>query len=127
MPCPAERPLYLESMTSRRIEAWKPARRLSVGAEVLPGGGVDFRVWSTRCRRIEVVLEGSGAGSAFALEPEADHYFAGTVPVAGPGSLYRFRLDGEAALVPDPASRFQPRGPDGPSQVIDPTFAWTDQ
>ena len=26
----------------------------------------------------------------------------------------------------DPASRFQPDGVDGPSEIIDPTFAWTD-
>ena len=40
---------------------------------------------------------------------------------------YRFRLDqGEAAL-PDPASRFQPEGPHGPSEIVDPgDFAWTD-
>ena len=36
-------------------------------------------------------------------------------------------LDDEAELYPDPASRFQPDGPHGPSQVIDPSsFAWTD-
>jgi maltooligosyltrehalose trehalohydrolase len=40
---------------------------------------------------------------------------------------YRLRLDqGEAAL-PDPASRFQPEGPHGPSEIVDPgDFAWTD-
>ena len=36
-------------------------------------------------------------------------------------------LDGRDEF-PDPASRFQPEGPHGPSQVIDPgTFPWTDQ
>jgi maltooligosyltrehalose trehalohydrolase len=40
--------------------------------------------------------------------------------------LYRYRLDDSARLYPDPASRFQPNGPHGPSQVIDPkTFQWT--
>ena len=41
---------------------------------------------------------------------------------------YRFRLDrGETAL-PDPASRFQPEGPHGPSEIVDPgEFAWTDR
>src|SRR5205823_3386241 len=43
------------------------------------------------------------------------------------GTRYRFRLDGEQALYPDPASRFQPDGVHGPSQVIDPgAFRWTD-
>ena len=32
-----------------------------------------------------------------------------------------------AQAYPDPASRFQPEGPHGPSQIIDPSrFAWTD-
>lgn len=40
---------------------------------------------------------------------------------------YRYRLDG-ANAIPDPASRFQPEGPHGPSQIIDPSsFEWTDQ
>jgi maltooligosyltrehalose trehalohydrolase len=61
------------------------------------------------------------------LEPEGDGYFAGTVGSAGVGSLYRFRLDEGSDLYPDPESRFQPEGPHGPSQVIDPSvFPWTD-
>ncbi len=45
----------------------------------------------------------------------------------GPGSRYRFRIDGDL-LVPDPASRFQPESVDGPSEVIDPrAFEWADQ
>jgi maltooligosyltrehalose trehalohydrolase len=40
---------------------------------------------------------------------------------------YRFRLDRGEAGLPDPASRFQPEGPHGPSEIIDPEdFAWTD-
>src|SRR4029078_5261805 len=42
------------------------------------------------------------------------------------GSRYWFRLDGKETF-PDPASRFQPDGPHGPSQVVDPhAFRWTD-
>jgi maltooligosyltrehalose trehalohydrolase len=105
-----------------------------VGAEILPEGGVHFRVWAPRRKRVEVVLEdGPGAvpgstGPAVELEPEAGGYFAGRVTGAGDGTLYRFRLDGEEKLLPDPASRFQPEGPHGPSEVIDPgKFRWTDQ
>jgi maltooligosyltrehalose trehalohydrolase len=55
-------------------------------------------------------------------------YFAGIHPEARTGSLYGFLLNGDRRLLPDPASRFQPQGPHGPSQVIDPTaFQWTDQ
>jgi len=100
-------------------------RRLPFGAEVLPGSGVHFRVWAPRRRRVEVVLEDGGAGRA--LEPEAHGWHAGTVDEAAAGTRYRYRLDGDDPLVPDPASRFQPDGPHGPSEVIDPSsFAWTD-
>ncbi len=99
-------------------------RRLPVGAEVQPGGGVHFRVWAADRRRVSVVLTGSG--QEFPLEPERDGYYSGLVPSAKAGSLYRYRLDGGDAF-PDPASRFQPEGPHGPSQVIDcGGFAWTD-
>jgi maltooligosyltrehalose trehalohydrolase len=61
------------------------------------------------------------------LEPEGDGYFSGLVAEAGAGTLYRYRLDDEPELYADPASRFQPEGPHGPSQVIDPdAFQWHD-
>ena len=100
-------------------------RRLPVGAEVMAGGGVHFRVWAPSRARVEVVFEGGGA--AHALEPEDDGYFSALVGGAGAGTLYRFRLDGGDYLYPDPASRFQPGGPHGPSRVVDPAaFEWTD-
>lgn len=103
------------------------ARRLPVGAEALAEGGVHFRVWAPRRRRVEVVLEGD-AGSAFELEREDEGYFSALVGRAVVGTLYRFRLDGEDYLYPDPASRFQPEGPHGPSRVVDPSsFLWTDK
>jgi maltooligosyltrehalose trehalohydrolase len=98
-------------------------RRLAVGAEALPEGGVHFRVWAPRRRRVEVVFEGQGR---VALAPEPGGYFSGLVEEARPGARYRFRLDGEGPF-PDPASRFQPEGPHGPSAVVDPAaFRWTD-
>ncbi|HEV7516681.1 MAG TPA: malto-oligosyltrehalose trehalohydrolase [Thermoanaerobaculia bacterium] len=85
-----------------------------------------FRVWAPARQRVEVVFEGPEA-AAVALAPEPDGYFSGAVGAAGPGSLYRFRLDGLGPF-PDPASRYQPQGPHGPSRVVDPAaFAWTDQ
>ena len=61
-----------------------------------------------------------------ALQPEANGYFTGQGAINA-GALYRYRLDDEQYLYPDPASRFQPDGPHGPSQVVDPRgFPWTD-
>jgi maltooligosyltrehalose trehalohydrolase len=102
------------------------ARRLPVGAEV-QGGATHFRVWAPNHRRVEVVLESAGAPRAAELKSESNGYFSASVPGAGAGALYRFRLDGGDPLYPDPASRFQPEGPHGPSRVIDPAaFEWSD-
>jgi maltooligosyltrehalose trehalohydrolase len=99
-----------------------PKRRFPIGAEVLPGGGVHFRVWAPRRHKVEVVL----SDAAVELHREPGGYFSGRVEHAGAGSLYRFRLDGGDSF-PDPISRFQPEGPHGPSQVIDPArFEWSD-
>jgi maltooligosyltrehalose trehalohydrolase len=63
----------------------------------------------------------------FDMEREENGYFASRVADAEENTLYGFRLGGQSQLLPDPASRFQPQGPTGPSQVIDPDqFRWTD-
>jgi maltooligosyltrehalose trehalohydrolase len=110
------------------LDAVLHCRRLPVGAETVSGGGVHFRVWAPAARRVEVVLEaGPGAPAAIELEAEAKGYFSGLASEAGPATLYRFRLGPGLHVCPDPASRYQPAGPHGPSQVIDPSlFTWTD-
>ena len=48
-------------------------------------------------------------------------------PRAPSRARYRYRLDDDPNTYPDPASRFQPDGPHGPSEIVDPkTFRWTD-
>jgi maltooligosyltrehalose trehalohydrolase len=106
-------------------------RRLPIGAEVLPQGGVHFRVWARCCSQVSVILEAGGktgaAGQTIMLMPERDGYFSGLVASAGAGMLYHYRLEEGANVYPDPASRFQPHGPHGASQIIDPhAFRWTD-
>jgi maltooligosyltrehalose trehalohydrolase len=74
------------------------------------------------------VLEGSTAARpAVPLQRDSDGYFSGLVADAQVGSRYRFQLDDESELAIDPASRFQPEGPHGASQIIDPNaFHWHD-
>jgi maltooligosyltrehalose trehalohydrolase len=101
------------------------ARRLPVGAEVQPGGGVHFRVWAPAAQRVAVELDGQMRRP---LLPEADGYFSTLVEEVDAGARYRFRLDDRETPLPDPASRFQPEGPHGVSEVVDPTgFAWSDR
>ncbi|MEX1098179.1 MAG: malto-oligosyltrehalose trehalohydrolase [Planctomycetales bacterium] len=103
-------------------------RRLSMGAEVQPAGGVHFRVWAPDRTRVAVdfvTLGGVASHETFDLDPEGSGWFAGRAAAARAGDLYWWRLD--ESRYADPASRFQPEGPHGPSQVIDPAaFAWTD-
>src|SRR5215813_15620151 len=104
---------------------------LHIGANILPQNGTHFRVWAPRRQAVEVVIEGGAErvsdSRAFGLAPEGQGYFSGLVRSLGAGALYRFRLDGGERLYPDPASRYQPEGPHGPSQVVDPkSFGWTD-
>jgi maltooligosyltrehalose trehalohydrolase len=106
-------------------------RRMPVGAEVLPdGAGVSFRVWAPKCQKVSVVLERAdrSVGTETAMQREPDGYHAAYVAEAGAGSLYRFRVGASGDGFPDPASRFQPRGPHGPSEVVDADrFPWTDR
>src|SRR4029078_1452346 len=94
-------------------------RRLPIGVEVLPRGGAHFRVWAPVSKAVAVELWGGAGGSrpsVTQLKPERGGYFSGGVPTARPGMLYKYRLD--AGSFPDPASRFQPEGPHGPSQIV---------
>jgi maltooligosyltrehalose trehalohydrolase len=96
---------------------------------VCRSGGSLFRVWAPAHREVAVVLE-DASGAALAdrpLQPEPDGYYSSVVDEAAVGMLYRFRLGPGGDRLPDPASRFQPAGPNGPSQIVDPSaFAWSD-
>src|SRR5262245_12061626 len=99
-------------------------RQLPVGAEPA-ADGTHFRVWAKRRKQVEVVLD---RFRTFELRHERDGYFSGFAEGVQTGTLYRFRFDGDGPLFPDPASRFQPEGPHGPSQIVDPSaYRWTDE
>jgi maltooligosyltrehalose trehalohydrolase len=86
------------------------------GAVVLEGdAGVRFRLFAPAADRVELVM----AGNAVAMQPLPDGWFEFTEGSARPGTRYAFRIDGAHHDVPDPASRFQPDGVNGPSEVVD--------
>lgn len=113
----------LPKETTTASECPTPGRRLPVGADLIAPNLTHFRVWAPARRTVAVVFEG---GDSVELSAEGDGYFSGEAPV-GAGARYRYRLDDDETLYPDPASRFQPEGPHGPSEVIDPAaFTWND-
>ena len=96
---------------------------LPFGAELV-GDHVRFRLWAPRAAKVSLLLEGA-AGHELPLEAEPGGWFSLTTDRAGAGTRYRYLLDGMA--VPDPASRFQPDGVHGASEVIDPNaYPWHD-
>ena len=104
-------------MLSRRHE-------MPFGAAVLPEGGVRFRLWAPAARTVGLRFERDAA--QLTLRPAGDGWFELITDAAAAGDLYRYVIDGEAA-VPDPASRFQPAGVHGASEVVDPAaFDWPD-
>lgn len=117
-------------MKKRKINS--DDRRMPVGAEVVQGGGVHFRVWAPDRQSVKVFLEPpehepKAKPQIILLKAEKNGYFGGHLTQAKTGTLYRFILDKDTLSYPDPASRFQPDGPEGSSQVINwRNFHWTD-
>jgi maltooligosyltrehalose trehalohydrolase len=102
-------------------------RRYSQGAELIQNG-VSFRTWATDKKSVSVVLLDAEKKPIreLPLNRDQDGYYTGEDPEAVAGMLYQYRLDNQ--LLPDPASRFQPFGVHGPSQIATPdTFVWSDQ
>ncbi|GGX82251.1 malto-oligosyltrehalose trehalohydrolase [Streptomyces anandii] len=76
---------------------------------------MQFEVWAPQAGR--VTLQCDGATYALERDPERTGWWTGEAE-AEDGSRYGFALDGGPVL-PDPRSRRQPDGPDGPSAVVD--------
>jgi maltooligosyltrehalose trehalohydrolase len=89
--------------------------------------GTRFRVWAANASRVDLLIYKDGKpAETHAMTPKDDGYFEEYMAGAGAGTRYAYSLDGGDPR-PDPASRFQPAGVHGPSQVVDPTaFRWTD-
>src|SRR5947209_4171939 len=99
---------------------------MPIGAEPSPGGATHFRVWAPGHSSVAVVFE--ARREAAPLKPEGNGYFSGLLENVPAGTRYKYQLGGDPAnAYPDPASRYQPRGPHHFSEVIDfSTFRWSD-
>ena len=92
---------------------------LPFGAELVPDG-VRFRLWAPRAGSVAVQF----GDTVLPMRREVEGWFGLTTDRAGPGARYRHVVDGNA--YPDPASRCQPEGVHGASEVVDPgAYLWT--
>ena len=84
------------------------------------------RVWAPRVTKIELVTGGQGIPMVAA---DAGWWEAELPELSAPGDYdYGFRLDDDDVVLPDPRSRRQPDGVDGPSRTYDTsTYQWGDQ
>jgi maltooligosyltrehalose trehalohydrolase len=81
---------------------------------VLVSRGARFSVWAPRTRGLAVRVGGEDRP----LAPGERGWFEGEIEGVAAGRLYALVLDG-AQVRPDPASRRQPQGVHGPSQLFD--------
>jgi len=97
------------------------------GPVILPAGQILFRLWAPSAGNVELCLHSSVGQILIEMESNQEGWFHAISDQAKVGTNYNFVIDHEL-LVPDPASRFQPDGVHGPSQVIDPrAFDWRDK
>ena len=84
-------------------------------------GGISFRLWAPGEKRIELVIEGR---RAISMTRGANGFHEAFVERLSAGARYRFAL-ADGRQVPDPASRSQPEGVNGPSEAVDPgAYRW---
>jgi maltooligosyltrehalose trehalohydrolase len=97
---------------------------MSLGATYLGDNSCQFQVWAPLVARVEVHIR-EPQERFIPLEKDDRGYHGAVAEGIAPGSLYLYRLDNKIER-PDPASRFQPQGVHGPSQIVDSQFAWED-
>ena len=101
------------------------AQHLTFGATPTPGG-TRFRAWAPAAADLILVIHDGAARGTYSLPCGESGLSDRIVEGAAAGDRYSYRFDGSVDR-PDPASRFQPEGVHGPSQVIDPAvFQWSD-
>lgn len=92
---------------------------IPVGHYWTEAGTSVFRVFAPEKKTVRVLL--TQTGQAWSLVQDALGWWSVEVPRIQAGTLYQFDVDGH--ISPDPASRRQPEGVHGPSQVIAPIKA----
>jgi len=110
-------PVVPNPVTSREL--------LPQGAEVLDNG-VRYRVWAPGKRNVQVEVFRGARCRIIPLMLDAGGYHHAIDDDGQAGDLYQYRLNGKGPF-PDPASRWQPEGVHGKSEVIDPCkYEWSD-
>lgn len=84
------------------------------GAHMLDATSARFALWAPDARSVSLQLQDQ---PEIDMERDSDGWFSIDV-ACPPGSRYRYRVNAELEVA-DPASRYQPEGVHGPSQLVD--------
>lgn len=95
-----------------------------LGATLLDGDTCSFLVWAPRAKQVEVCLSATPQRRV-GMHAKKCGYFHAVAEDVSAGTLYKYCLDEEQER-PDPASRHQPQGVHGPSQIVANQFDWND-
>ena len=88
--------------------------------------GVRFRLWAPSAKSVSLVVL-DGGERIEPMRPVGEAWFEIVSESARAGTRYLYEINGDVR-VPDPASRFQPEGPETFGEVIDPSsFDWPDK
>jgi maltooligosyltrehalose trehalohydrolase len=93
-----------------------------LGANLIESGRCEFRVWAPNVDDVELHIVAPD-DRRIALTKNARGYHDAIVDAVA-GTRYFFVVNGRER--PDPASRLQPEGVHGPSEVVPREFAWND-
>ncbi len=109
---------------SSRFDVFSPLE-FPLGGHYQEEQQCSFLLWAPHIKRVEVHVVSPGE-RLVPLQPGAGGYHFGVIKGLGPGTRYFYRLEGDRERS-DPASRFQPEGVHGPSEIITRHFRWGDK
>ena len=96
---------------------------IPVGATYHPSASnCQFCVWAPEAESLSVEISAPEEQS-IPMKKGKWGYWKTEPTALSEGALYKYKLNNEQ-LLPDPASRYQPEGPHGPSAVVSPDYDW---
>jgi maltooligosyltrehalose trehalohydrolase len=104
------------------VSAVRGERVLILGANLVASDRCEFRVWAPSIDSVELHIVAPAERRVPMMKDERGYHNASID--CGEGTRYFFMVNGTDR--PDPASRLQPEGVHGPSEVVGRAFAWHD-
>lgn len=96
---------------------------LKIGS-LIDGNDINFLVWAPFAKKMNLITESKNTLTSYQMHKHQQGYFSYQLKKVKKNLNYYYQMGNKK--LPDPASRFQPKGINGPSQVIANDFTWDD-